>query len=51
MQKTRLAAAALPPAALPHIAMATSALALNQGAVTLHKSAEGALWRVCNRHG
>ena len=39
------------PAALPHISMATSAMASNHGATISHESVAGA-WRwVCSRHG
>jgi hypothetical protein len=36
---------------LPHIAMATSVMALNHGAATPHESVEGIRWRVGNRWG
>jgi hypothetical protein len=36
-----------PPAALPSFAMATSAMASNQGAVAYCESIAGAGWRVC----
>jgi hypothetical protein len=41
----------LPPATLPYIFMATSAMATNHGAVAPYKSGAGAWRRICTRQG